>query len=364
VPNKYSVFYNILTIRKNKESYPQKNLLLLMGPCFDKHKSQLTGGPIISFGELLKELDINKVQYILIDTNKNNYKNIIIAYLSISFQLFSKFNYSYHISLHSSKDYILFAPLIVLLGKIFNKKTSIRKFGGELKDTYIKSNFIKKYYLKVLFSHVDTLLLQTKYLVSFFSKINKKTIWFPNARSRVIEPNLPRKFQKKFVFISHVIKEKGIHEIIAASQMLDKSYTIEVYGPIFDKSYEELFYNKINISYKGVLPSHKVLETLNTYDVVLLPSYKEGYPGIIIEAYSLGIPVIVTNLPSICEIVESYKTGILVTPKNVQEIVSAIQFFNTTNYTTMSQYAYQAFNHFRSDLNAKRFIKMLKTESI
>lgn len=338
----------------------QKSIkLLLMGPSINKNQPEIAGGAIVLFSELLKELDNNEIQYSVIDTNKKNYHGFITAYLSIIKQVFFKQKECTHISLHSSRDYMFFGLPVIFIGKLFNKRTSLRKFGGEALKTYAGSRGIKKYYLKFIFSHMDTLFLETKYLVDFFSKLNKSTFWFPNVRRRSLEITVPRIYQKKFVFISHVIREKGIDEIIEASQRLDDNYTIDIFGPIFDKKYSKGYFSRHGISYKGALQAGDVIKKLNEYDVLLLPSYKEGYPGIIIEAYSLGMPVITTTLPAIKEIVDPYTTGILVEPGSVDELVSAISYFDTTNYLYMSEHAYSKFDDFDATWQTHQYLERL-----
>ncbi len=333
--------------------------LLLMGPSINKRNPEIASGPIVFFDGLKKELQHNRIDFIVIDTNKKNYVNFFIAYLSIMHQLLFKQKGCTHISLHSSKDYMLFGMLIIIIGKIFRKKISLRKFGGEAIRTYEGSNRLQKYYLHFIFSQIDTLFFQTKYLVEYFSKINNNTFWFPNVRRRIIKPSIPRSFQKRFVFISHVIHEKGIDEIIEASKQLDDSYTIDIFGPILDKKYSVEYFSEHNISYKGALEAAEVIEKLNKYDVVLLPSYKEGYPGIVIEAYSLGIPVITTTLQAIKEIVDPYKTGILIEPKSVDELSDAIIYFDETNYANMSKHAYKKFDDFEFDQQTKKYLGRL-----
>lgn len=333
--------------------------LLLMGPSINKNQPEIAGGAIVLFNELLKELDNNHVHYTVIDTNKKNYYSFVTAYLSIIKQLLFKQKECTHISLHSSRDYMFFGLLVVFIGKLFNKRTSLRKFGGEAMKTYLESRGIKQYYLKFIFSHMDTLFFETKYLVQFFSKFNKSTYWFPNVRKKAIVPSVPRTFQKRFVFISHVIREKGIDEIIEASHILDNSYTIDIFGPILDEKYSKEYFLRSGISYRGALQATDVIEKLNEYDVLLLPSYKEGYPGIVIEAYSLGIPVITTTLQAIKEIVDPYTTGILVEPKSVDELVNAIAYFNEKNYLDMSEHAYNNFNNFDSTQQTHKYLERL-----
>jgi len=336
--------------------------ILLIGPLKNKKNSTITGGAIVLFNNLLEELDENKVDYLLIDTNKENYKHILIAYISIFIKIFIKQFRVKHISLHSSRDYLFFAPYIIILGKLFSKSTSLRKFGGEALNVYESSVGYKKRVLTFIFTNIDYLFLEMKNMVDGFSKLNQNTFWFPNVRKVPTLTMNKKKFTKKFVFISQIFKEKGIDEILEASKKLPVEYTIDLYGPIKDVKYTDNYLEQYPVSYCGALNSENVLSTLSKYDVLLLPTYYkgEGYPGIVIESYSIGIPIIVTNLVGLSEITEHGKTGFLIEPKNIDELVKAILSFNQDNYNEMSINAKEKFSLFNSDIRTKMFMDTIK----
>jgi len=335
--------------------------ILLIGPRFNQRNPLLIGGAITLFENLINRLDHHKVDYVVVDTNKKNYTNFIVAYISIIVQILFKQKGCSDISLHSSRDYVILGVIVVAIGRWLKKRTSLRKFGGEALQVYQKSYGIKRKIIDYIYSNMDRLFFEIQHTVSYFKHINPKTFWFPNVRNKVLEPVLPRTYQKRFVFMSSVKVEKGIDEIIAASEKLGGDYTIDIYGPIEDVKYSQSYFDEKPLSYKGVVKSNQVLETLSQYDVLLLPTYYkgEGYPGIIIEAYSLGIPTISTTLQGIKEIVNPYETGILIEPKDVDELVATIEYFNPENYQFMSQKAYQKFDDFNADIQTKLFLKRL-----
>jgi len=338
-----------------------KNLLLL-GPCTNRARPELTGGVIVLFEQLLSDLDRSGISYDVIDLNSKNYSSKFSATLFIYLSIIKKISSFKHISIHGTASvYFTIAPLVILLSKLLNKKTSLRKFAGNFHQYYDNSGFVKRAILRWVLRKADMLFFETKYLVEYFSKINPRSFWFPNVRSDKIKPILPRVFTKRFVFISHVCKGKGIDQILEASISADDSYTIDIYGPITEKEYTPDHFIGYKAKYKGALKSDRVLEILNTYDVLLLPSYRseEGYPGIIIEAYSLGIPVISTNLLAINEICENGKEGILVEPKNSRQLTEAILSVNDQNYEIYSENAYKKFHLFRSDVHTRQFIKYI-----
>lgn len=338
-----------------------KNLLLL-GPRTNKLRPELTGGVIVLFEQLISDLDKSGIHYKVIDLNSKNYSSKITATLSIYFNLIKNITHFKHISIHGTASvYYTIAPIVLLFAKLLNKKTSLRKFAGNFNQYFENCGIIKKQILKWVLKNANLLFFETKYLVRYFSVYNNNTLWFPNVRSEVIKPILPRVFTKKFVFISHVCKGKGVDQILEASLSLDKSYIIDIYGPITANEYSKEDFTKYNVNYKGPLESKKVLEILNTYDVLLLPSYRseEGYPGIIIEAFSLAIPVISTNLKAISEICVNGIEGVLIEPKNAKHLAEAIVSINSANYEFYSGNAYLKFKSFRSDIHTQQFINYI-----
>ena len=130
---------------------------------------------------------------------------------------------------------------------------------------------------------------------------------------------------RKFVFVGHVRSEKGILVIKEALIKLQNSdVSVDIYGSLnFDVNISQLS-NIDNLNYRGLVDSQSIVSVLKNYHALLLPSWwPEGYPGVIIEAYSAGIPVIVTDVGGIPEIVDS-STGLFVKPKDVNSLTTAM----------------------------------------
>lgn len=337
--------------------------ILLIGPKENRRDSSATGGAIVLFANLLEYMEKEQLLYRVIDTNKENYNSTIGAYISMVSQILFRHYGCSIISLHSSANYVVLAPVILLLGRLFGKKTSLRKFGGEAANHYNESSFLKKMWLNVVFSKIDILFFETKYLMAFYLDLNPNTYWFPNVRDRKFEPSMPRKFNKRFVFIGHVKEEKGIDEILKASLKLDRQYCIDIYGPLCDEKYTSEYFEGYNVNYLGPLLPGEVIGILNKYDVLVLPSYKEGYPGILLEAYSLGIPVIATSLQGLREIVDPEETGILIEKKSVLGLVNAVLSIDDDKYRCMSDGAYKKFDNFDSTIQTRIFLEQLAAVS-
>jgi glycosyltransferase involved in cell wall biosynthesis len=201
----------------------------------------------------------------------------------------------------------------------------------------------------------DANFFETHYLVKYFSHLNKNTYWFPNVRAK---PDTIRngKFQKRFLFVGNIMKEKGVIELLEASNRLDETYTIHLYGET-KSDLLEFDFSPFKAVYKNALKHQEVLERMRNYDVLILPSYysAEGYPGVIIEALSVGLPVIATGLAGIKEMVDE-KCALFVRPKNIEDIKNAIVSINTDNYPLYSENALKCFEQFDSELQTKKFI--------
>ncbi|NPA81727.1 MAG: glycosyltransferase family 4 protein [Epsilonproteobacteria bacterium] len=334
--------------------------LLLIGPRLTKNDPTITGGTMILFERLLRDLDKLGVEYKTIDTNALNYKNFAHAWFSAVFQFLKNIKNYDHTSIHGTINHYLFvAPIVIFVSKILKKSVSLRKFAGNFDKVYEKGNFLVKKDIEYILKNSNVNFFETKYLVEYFKKFNKNTYWFPNVRERKIEPDLNRNFRKRFVFMSQVREEKGMKELLEASNMMDDDYTLDVYGFFYKNEFNEDFFKGYKANYKGALLADEVLDVLKTYDVLVLPSYREGYPGIVIEAFSLGIPVIVTKLPSLKEIVEDKVNGILIDVGSSEQIWEAMKSFNEENYGRFVKEAYKAFEPFDSMKRTKKFLELI-----
>ena len=329
------------------------NTLLLLGPTENKDDLTRTGGVIVLFSDLICQCEKRNINYIVIDTNKAHYSNKLTALLSIWFILFIKIRRCTHVSLHgTANDYIFIAPVAVLLAKLFGKTVSLRKFAGSFVEIYDSMNFLLKSIVSWTLKKSDANFFETKYLVNCFSSYNENTYWFPNVREK---PQMIRegKFQKKFIFLGKVTKEKGIIELLEASNQLDDSYTIDLYGYLGDDLITFNF-EGYKAKYKRALATTEVLDTLREYDVLVLPSYIEGYPGVIIEALSVGLPIIATNLEGIKEMIDK-RSSVFIEPKSINQLKQAIESFTETNYIERAEAALKQFDQFESSHQTKQF---------
>lgn len=291
------------------------------------------GGTTIMFKRLVDILsERDGIEVIILDTSRPN-RNFIANFMrgvNILLRLLWLTPQVDIISFHASAlGTFCFGPVVWLVSKLFRKKSVLREFGGVLDRRYEQLGLVTKWVVRNTALNMDLLLFETKNLVEKFRRITSSSIaWFPNNRPLLGgKPPMPSRMiegAKKFVFAGHVKPTKGVREIVEAADSIEEEFIVHIYGPLMDGMTRDDFHSE-KVTYKGILPSEEVPNTLRQYDVLLLPTYHsgEGYPGVILESYSVGVPVIGTNWYSIPEIVDQ-ESGILVEPRNVESLKKAM----------------------------------------
>lgn len=132
------------------------------------------------------------------------------------------------------------------------------------------------------------------------------------------------------LFVGRLSIDKGIVELIEAfneaSAALDKELFLILVGP-HELSIDELglFANSpsssniISIGYSSVPEKY-----MSISDILCIPSYREGFGTVVIEAAAMGLPAIGTNICGLSDAIVDGKTGLLVNKQSSFELKNAI----------------------------------------
>lgn len=321
--------------------------LLILGGIPYKERPATFGGTTVLMQNFLDYCSTNNIAYRLIATNRysGNFREIKnLTYTIVQLLVFSWRYDCIMFNASSLKGCYTIYPIVLFFAKMSKSKVIFRRFAGSLKR-YLEGHKARKKIVLFCLRNSDLSFFETKEQVEYFRNYKVKCKWFPNVRERMIDrDSLPtdKTYCHKFVFMGHVKKTKGVGEILSAFSELSDEYHIDIYGRLDDFSASEL--NRSNVAYKGVLEPKDVCKTLLEYDALVLPSYMEGYPGIVIEAFSVGLPVIVTNVGGIPEIVENKVMGYIIPPRDYKALIEAIKNMSGAKYTVMSKNALAAFD--------------------
>jgi len=332
--------------------------MLIFGKALTKNNKDKIGGVIVLYEKLKTYLKKENIIFSEIDLNYRNYQNKFFWIFAIYFNSIIKIKQEKNIVFFNgtANEFKYIAPWIVFWVKIFNKKIVLRKFAGNFDEYYKNSSFIGKYLIQYVLKNGDVVFFETKYLIEFFKKYNKNTFWFPNVRDKS-KYLTKENYEKKFVFIGHVKKEKGIGEILKVFKSLDKEYIIDIYGPLIDYKEDDF---KYNVNYKGILKPDEVQKVLANYNYFVFPTfYKgEGYPGVIIEALSVGLPIIATDLKGIKEMVNG--SAFLIPKKDVKSLKNTILMINEEKYKYMRKKAVEEFDKFDNEKVTKKVFEIIE----
>lgn len=122
----------------------------------------------------------------------------------------------------------------------------------------------------------------------------------------------------RVAFVSRVEQSKGLDTLVEVSEILSsRGYSgkinFDFYGQKRDGFFDGHMADKSMFRYRGVLQPGEVLGVLKSYDALIFPTHYdgEGCPGILVEALSVGLPVIASDWKYNAEFVEDGGNGFL-----------------------------------------------------
>jgi glycosyltransferase involved in cell wall biosynthesis len=254
--------------------------------------------------------------------------------------------------------------ITTVISRIARKPLIIRKFAGL---DYFELGTLRGNISHYLASHADHYLTETKRLKKLAETRGLSNVsWYPTSRpdSR-IEQEKSREAKKcrRFVFAGHVSEYKGINELVEAAERFDADVSVDIYGPMFSDLDPTIFDDLKRVTFHGPIPYEEVESKLLQYDMNLLPSKAttEGYPGIVLDGYSVGVPIIASNIGGISEIVDE-SSGILIEPGNADALFDAMNKVVNDNdlYESLRRGARDKFKGFTSEHWTDQFVKICR----
>lgn len=137
-----------------------------------------------------------------------------------------------------------------------------------------------------------------------------------------------------FVFVGRLVKDKGINELVSAFLKLEGNNVKLLLVGTFEEELDPLLpetLNEIN-SNENIIKvgwQSDVRPYLAIADALVFPSYREGFPNVVMQAGAMGLPSIATNINGCNEIIIDNENGIIIPPKNENKLYeSMLSFFD------------------------------------
>ena len=129
-------------------------------------------------------------------------------------------------------------------------------------------------------------------------------------------------------YVGRINADKGTNELIEAFKQVEqakKDAYLMIVGmyddqnPITDENYDYCKSDE-RIVLTGNVPTSEVYRHMSVFDVMVHPTYREGFGKVIQEAMGVGIPIITTDVPGPSEVIENNVSGILCRVKDACDL--------------------------------------------
>ena len=205
----------------------------------------------------------------------------------------------------------------------------------------ISFDFYKRYFLsRLILNHIAnryiclTKLMKREMIELGLTK-DKITV-LPNGVDMKLFRPAEEKKDDLVLFVGRICPEKGLHVLLKSLAYLRESIHLVIIGPpSWDIKYfentirlikEENKRGKHKVAYLGEQDQKNIINWYRKASILVLPSFREALPVVILEALACETPVVATNVGGIPEVLCNSEGGILIPPNESIRLAEAIQF--------------------------------------
>jgi len=212
-------------------------------------------------------------------------------------------------------------PVIVTFHEVYYKKNSIKSFLLNMIEYFVVKSATK------VIVHTD---IQRKYLEKSFKTNNIETVYM-GIKSK----KLHLRKHKNLLFFGLISQNKGVHILLNAMDKL-RDFNLTVAGKLGDnikKSYldeliaikKELKLDNVQLEFGWVQEKRKT-ELFEEADLMIMPYLWAPYQSAALhDAFSYGLPVVVTDAGAVHEVVEQFGSGIVVKANDAMNLSEGIR---------------------------------------
>lgn len=189
----------------------------------------------------------------------------------------------------------------------------------------------------------NSLEMQKIILENGYAKVNKLNVIGKGSSNGIdtnyFDPAIVQAYESDFTkhkflfcFVGRIVGDKGVNELIVAFTRLQKEYSD--IGLLMVGDFEKELDRISSESEKQILENSgikflgfqsDVRPFMKISDVLVFPSYREGFPNVVMQSGAMGLPAIVTNINGCNEIIENGINGIIIPPKEVEQLYTAMK---------------------------------------
>ena len=329
-----------------------------------------------------------KIHGVLLPIIKNKYFNVLY-FTILGLYKVKQLNKKYEFEIFQASD-AGGAILAILAGKIYNKKF-IFEVQGDIFDypTHVGGmlhSTLVKFFSRFIVKRADYIRIVSPFLYEPLDRfaINRNKVFLvpPRCDSNLFnlknveknKPNILSKNKFNLLFVGNLLIAKGVDILLESFSLISKhnpNIGLTFIGDGEEKNRLIARAKELDLSEKVFLLGRLEYNSIPTFmhysDILILPSIEEGVGRVLLEAMSLNLPIIASNVGGIPLVIDDQKDGLLFEVGDIESLKEKVLFLlnNDSFSKKMTNAAHQKFiENYEYEVSMKKFLNMYKSISI
>ncbi|MFC0516057.1 glycosyltransferase [Mucilaginibacter angelicae] len=206
----------------------------------------------------------------------------------------------------------IFVKIPNLIARASNNPQQMKQFYG------FKARFYNNF-SRFLFVRFNSIVCQSEEMRQSIAKLyhislNKLiVIHNPVITTNVLKPQNQISGLKRLIAVNRLIKEKGLFRLLEVMKALPQNYVLTIAGdgPLMNtlKAEVENIGLKNRVIFIGEI--NNVTEVISKHDLLVLSSFTEGFPNVVLESLSVGVPVVTFRVGGVNELIREGFNGFI-----------------------------------------------------
>ncbi len=228
-------------------------------------------------------------------------------------------------------------PIVLLARQDTRRVLPQRYYGGKkMVATILAHTFEREVEQLLKYPHIRVLALGNA-IAQRFRRFTDRVYTISTSPYRLTdvlsrEELRPIDWSKKvrLLFVGRVEVNKGLHELLASLSErypFEWSLTLVGDGAFMPEVNRLLWQYHIadRVQLTGYIPfGEELIGLYKSHDILILPSYSEGLPHVVLESMACGCLTLATRVGGIPDVVKHGQTGLLFSPKNVGDLTQTL----------------------------------------